>query len=76
MLFRSLGVAGDGYAHERDNVMLRNLGISLLLLGLLGTAIDGFRERERVRSNAPSNAVTTEDDSVHMSEAGMVPPPR
>jgi hypothetical protein len=56
--------------------MLRNLGISLLLLGLLGTAIDGFRVRDRVRTSPTSSATTSADDSnVHMSEAtGGIPP--
>jgi hypothetical protein len=70
-----LGVAGDGYAHERDIVMLRNLGISLLLLGLLGTAIDGFRVRDRVRTSAGSSVTTSPDDGgVHMSEGATQPP--
>jgi hypothetical protein len=54
--------------------MARNLGISLLLLGLLVAGIDGFRVRERVRSSAPSNATTTEDGLVHTSEFGITPP--
>ena len=54
--------------------MLRNLGISLLFLGLLGTAIDGFRVRERVR-NATPGSTTTQEGSVHTAEGGMVPPP-
>jgi hypothetical protein len=57
-----------------NNVMLRNLGISLLLLGLLGTAIDGFRVRERVR-NANPGSTASQDNSVHTAEGGMVPPP-
>ena len=71
-----LGVAGDGYAHERDIVMLRNLGISLLLLGLLGATIDGFRVRESARvSQGTSPTTSTEDqDRVHSSDAMGVPP--
>jgi hypothetical protein len=68
-----LGIAGDGYAHERDIVMLRNLGISLLLLGLLGTAIDGFRLRERTRTS-PANSATTTAPEVHMAEGSTLPP--
>jgi hypothetical protein len=69
----NLGVAGDGYAHERENVMLRNLGISLLLLGLLGTAIDGFRLRDRVRTSPGIDATTTAPD-VHITEGATMPP--
>jgi hypothetical protein len=71
-----LGVAGDGYAHERDIVMLRNLGISLLLLGLFGATVDGFRVRDRVRTS-PGTSVTTgtEDDGrVHSAEGACIPP--
>jgi len=67
-----LGIAGNGYAHERDIVMLRNLGISLLLLGLLGTALDGFHMRERVR-NSPATVEATAP-GVHMAEGGTCPP--
>jgi len=50
--------------------MLRNLGISLLLLGLLGSAIDGFRLRDRVRTSQGSSVTTSPDDGrVHMSDA-------
>ena len=68
-----LGIAGDGYAHERDIVMLRNLGISLLLLGLLGTAIDGFRLRVRT---SPETTTTqgTDEGRVHTSEVTAMPP--
>jgi len=56
--------------------MLRNLGISLLLLGLLAAGIDGFRVRERIGTGVPS--VGTGDDSglVHHAEytAGVNPP--
>ena len=34
-------------AHELESAMLRYLGISFLLLGLLAAGYDGFRERER-----------------------------
>ena len=55
--------------------MLRNLGISLLLLGLLGTAIDGFRLRDRVRTS-PGSSVTTSPDGgrVHSAEVVTMPP--
>jgi hypothetical protein len=70
-----LGVAGDGYAHERESVMLRNLGISLLFLGLLAAGIDGFRMRDRVRAGAPS-PTAEEGGLVHTSEynTGVNPP--
>ncbi len=56
--------------------MLRNLGISLLLFGLLAAGIDGFRIRERQHMNptAPSNGTATQDDLVHTAEFGIVPP--
>ena len=56
--------------------MMRNLGISLLLLGLLGTAIDGFRLRDRARTSAGNSATTTaqDDGRVHMSEGSTLPP--
>ena len=55
--------------------MLRNLGISLLLLGLLGATIDGFRVRDRVRTPPTSATQSTEEGRVHMSEnASSVPP--
>lgn len=56
--------------------MLRNLGISLLLFGLLAAGIDGFRIRERERMNptAPSTGAATQDDLVHTSDYGIVPP--
>jgi hypothetical protein len=57
--------------------MLRNLGISLLLFGLLAAGIDGFRMRERQHMNptAPSNGTAaTEDELVHTAEFGIVPP--
>jgi hypothetical protein len=56
--------------------MLRNLGISLLLFGLLAAGIDGFRIRERQRMNptAPSTEAATQDDLVHTSDYGITPP--
>ena len=70
-----LGIAGNGYAHERDIVMLRNLGISLLLLGLLGATIDGFRVRDRVRTSPEATTTQGPDDGrVHAAEAVMFPP--
>jgi hypothetical protein len=56
--------------------MLRNLGISLLLFGLLAAGIDGFRVRDRVRTS-PGSSVTTspEDGGVHMAEATTSIPP-
>jgi hypothetical protein len=56
--------------------MLRNLGISLLLFGLLAAGIDGFRVRERVRTGAPSTATTAEEGGVHTAEAGVGIVPR
>jgi hypothetical protein len=56
--------------------MLRNFGISLLLLGLLAAGVDGFRVRERVRT-APSNGTLAEEGTLHTAEAGMgtsIPP--
>jgi len=53
--------------------MMRNLGISLLLLGLLAAGIDGFRVRDRVRANPAGNATTTtstEEADVHTAENG------
>jgi hypothetical protein len=67
-------VAGNGYAHERENVMLRNFGISLLLLGLLAAGIDGFRVRDRVQTGA-SDQTATEEGLVHSAEAGIFIPP-
>jgi hypothetical protein len=49
--------------------MLRNFGISLLLLGLLAAGVDGFRVRERVRTT-PTNGSSVED-TVHTAEAGV-----
>jgi hypothetical protein len=55
--------------------MLRNFGISLLLMGLMAAAYDGFRVRDRVR-HEPSNssAVTSEDGLVHSAEVIAIPP--
>jgi hypothetical protein len=57
--------------------MLRNLGISLLLFGLLAAGIDGFRIRDRVHTS-PGSSVTTspEDGGVHMAEGVAGIPPR
>jgi hypothetical protein len=46
--------------------MLRSLGISLLMLGLLAAGYDGFRQREHVQSGAAtgSSAVRTADNAV------------
>jgi len=57
--------------------MMRNLGISLLLLGLLAAGIDGFRVRERTR-NTPSSDVSTapDDGQVHMAEGISNIPPK
>jgi hypothetical protein len=55
--------------------MLRNLGISLLLLGLLGATIDGFRVRDRVRTSPTSATQSTPtDERVHTSEMSGIPP--
>ncbi len=55
--------------------MLRNLGISLLLLGLLGATIDGFRMRDRVRTTPTSATQTTEEGRVHTADmTGGIPP--
>jgi hypothetical protein len=57
--------------------MLRNLGISLLLLGLLGATIDGFRVRDRVRTSPGSSVtISPEDGEVHMAEGVANIPPR
>jgi hypothetical protein len=71
-----LGVASNGYAHERKKVMLRNLGISLMFLGLLAAGMDGFRVRERVRTAAPSTTGTGSEGGVHTAENGQILFPR
>ena len=56
--------------------MLRNLGISLLLLGLLGASVEGFRVRDRVRTSPNSSEITSPaNGGVHMAEgcAGIPP---
>ena len=68
------GVAGEA-APEKENVMVRNLGISLLLFGLFLAGVDGFRVRERVRTS-PSSAVGQETSDVHMAEIVGQQPPR
>jgi hypothetical protein len=55
--------------------MLRNLGISLLLLGLLGATIDGFRVRDRVRTSPTSATQGTEEGRVHTAEMSAGIPP-
>jgi hypothetical protein len=54
--------------------MMRNFGILLLTLGLLGAGVDGFRQRERVRSTVPSTPDATED--VRTANYGTGIPPR
>jgi len=55
--------------------MLRNFGISLLMLGLLAAGYDGFRQRERVRAGAAGGATaTTETGEVHISDISAIPP--
>ena len=55
--------------------MLRNLGISLLLFGLLAAGIDGFRVRDRVRTSPASATQSAGETDVHMAEnAGGIPP--
>lgn len=56
--------------------MLRNLGISLLLLGLLGATIDGFRVRDRVRTSPTNATQSTEEGDVHTAENASSIPPR
>lgn len=56
--------------------MLRNLGISFLLLGLLAAGMDGFRTRERVRTAAPGTTGTGANGGVHSAENGVVLFPR
>ena len=52
--------------------MTRNLGISLLLFGLLLAGIDGFRVRER-QAATPGSA--TPGGNVHTAEiVGTIPP--
>ena len=46
---------------------MRNLGISLLLLGLFVAGVDGFNVRERVRT-APSSATNATESDVHTAE--------
>jgi hypothetical protein len=56
--------------------MFRNLGISLLLFGLLMAGIDGFRVRQR-ESAAPSHGATMQEPAdVHMAEIVGTQPPR
>jgi len=55
--------------------MLRNLGISLLLLGLLGATIDGFRVRDRARTSPTSATQSTEEGRVHTSDMSAGFPP-
>lgn len=57
--------------------MLRNLGIALLFLGLLGAGMDGFRLRAHVQAPAANGAVAptpTDDGRVHTSDFGISPP--
>jgi len=49
--------------------MLRSLGISLLMFGLLAAGLDGFRQRERVRTGGPAAAT-----QVHTSDVVILPP--
>jgi len=48
----------------------------LLLLGLLGATIDGFRVRDRVNSSPAGATQSAEEGQVHTSEnsAGAIPP--
>jgi hypothetical protein len=62
-------------APEKENVMVRNLGISLLLFGLFLAGVDGFRVRERVRT-APSSTTMQEPSDVHTAEIVGTQPPR
>jgi len=56
--------------------MFRNLGISLLLFGLLLAGIDGFRVREHVAAT-PSNGTTAQEPAdVHVAEIVGTQPPR
>jgi hypothetical protein len=60
--------------------MLRNFGISFLLLGLLAAGVDGFRVRDRVRT-APATSgsgtdLSNDNGTVHTAEGGMMIPPR
>jgi hypothetical protein len=54
--------------------MLRSLGISLALLGLLIVGVDGFRLRERTRTATPGNSTAATPADVHLAEYGVVPP--
>jgi len=56
--------------------MLRNLGISFLLMGLLAAGYEGFRERSRVRTTAPSTTTSAETGGdVHSADwIGSIPP--
>ena len=56
--------------------MLRSLGISFLLMGLLVAGYEGFRERSRVRTAAPSTTTSAETGGdVHSADwIGSIPP--
>jgi hypothetical protein len=55
--------------------MLRNFGIALLLMGLLGATFDGFRVRDRAGSSPASATQGAEEGLVHTSEASASIPP-
>jgi len=60
--------------------MLRNFGISFLLLSLLAAGVDGFRVRDRVRtapaSSGSGSDLSNDNGTVHTAEGGMMIPPR
>jgi hypothetical protein len=60
--------------------MLRNFGISFLLLGLLAAGVDGFRVREREHAAPASSGsgtdLSNDNGTVHTAEGGMMIPPR
>jgi hypothetical protein len=68
-------VAGDGLAPETESVMLRNFGISLLMLGLLAAGVDGFRIRERARTGSPNTTSPSNDQVKTMVGGEWVPIP-
>lgn len=55
--------------------MVRNLGISLLLFGLLLAGVDGFRVRQR-EAATPNGTMTQEPGDVHTAEFIGTQPPR
>jgi len=55
--------------------MLRNFGISLLMLGLLAAGVDGFRIRERARTAGPNNSSPSSEQVKTMVSGEWIPIP-